>query len=238
MGRHTSFVLGIDGRELVGYGGKNSHLDGFMPVSTSRDGGRTYEHAPTPFMPLASGQRPSVIRLASGRLFFVADTLSSKVPGGRSASFVATSDDDGATWTCRDLPIASTVGYVTATQAPNGVIHIVTSKTKPVPVHIELNEAWVLHGGPASAVDDPAAGELLDGLQQARFPDGSPNWECTFAAGRKKGTETFWNPDGTVRWRKLHADGGAWTWQFFDGRADPVAESRWEGKRLVSYWLG
>ena len=47
-------------------------------------------------------------------------------PGGRRASFVALSDDEGATWTRRELPIKSTCGYVTATQTPNGVIHIGT----------------------------------------------------------------------------------------------------------------
>src|SRR4030095_3812079 len=83
----------------------------------------------------------------SGRLFFVADTLSSRVPGGRNASFVALSDDEGVTWTRRDLPINSTCGYVTATQTPNGVIHIVTSQTNPVALEMELNETWCLKGG-------------------------------------------------------------------------------------------
>ena len=41
------------------------------------------------------------------------------------------SDDDGETWKTRDLPAISTVGYVTATQARNGLIEIVTSKTGP-----------------------------------------------------------------------------------------------------------
>ena len=63
-GRHSSFVLGKDG-SLIGFGGKNSHLDGRMPKSVSTDGGKSYTNSKTDFMPLAGGQRPAVIRLAS-----------------------------------------------------------------------------------------------------------------------------------------------------------------------------
>ena len=223
-GRHTTFVLGKDG-SIIGFGGKNSNIDGRMPKSTSTDGGKTYVNSKTDFMPLAGGQRPSMIRLQSGRLFFVADTLSSRVPGGRNASFVALSDDDGATWTRRELPIHSTCGYVTATQTPNGVIHIVTSKTKPVALHIELNEAWCLHGGDPT----PESTHLHDVRTQTQaYPNGQPKsqwsggldengnyrldvqvfdyesgakqWESTYAAGKRIGTETFWNPDGKKKW--------------------------------------
>lgn len=262
MGRHTSFVLGRDGKTLIGYGGKNSHLDGMMPVSISRDGGRTFEHAPSPFMPLGSGQRPSVIRLASGRLFFVADTLSSKVPGGRSASFVALSDDEGVTWTRRTLPIASTVGYVTATQAPNGVIHIVTSKTRPAAVHIELNEAWVLHGGDETPrptrVEQVVRSEhehspgriewistggraddgnfVLDGEQAYCFDDGQPQWRATFSLGRRVGTESLWNRDGSLRWEKIHNADGTREWRVYrHGRVQAV--SRWLDRRLLDFQL-
>src|SRR5439155_13746533 len=138
--------LGQDG-SLIGFGGKNTQIDGFMPKSVSRDGGKTWQVSKTGFRPLGSGQRPSVIRLASGRLFFVADFFDKKKLGPAGAgAFVALSDDDGETWKTRQLPNIVTVGYTTATQAPNGVIYIVTSKNQPA-VHIELNEAWVLEGG-------------------------------------------------------------------------------------------
>ena len=91
-----------------------------------------------------------MLRLASGKLFFVADLFDKKKLGPKGAgAFVALSDDDGVTWKTRQLPNLVTVGYTTATQAPNGVIHVVTSKNDP-PVHIELNEAWVIQGGPES----------------------------------------------------------------------------------------
>ncbi len=71
-GRHTTIVIAKNG-DLLGYGGKNSAIDGRMPMARSTDGGTTWHKSKTPFDPLASGERPSVIRLASGRLFFVAD---------------------------------------------------------------------------------------------------------------------------------------------------------------------
>ena len=147
-GRHTTLVLAKDGATLIGFGGKNTNIDGFMPKSVSRDGGKTWQITKTQFKPLGSGQRPSVIRLASGRLFFVADFFDKKKLGADGAgAFFALSDDDGESWKTRQVPGIVTVGYVTATQAPSGVIHIVTSKNQPA-VHIELNEAWVFEGGP------------------------------------------------------------------------------------------
>ena len=71
-GRHTTIVIANNG-DLLGFGGKNSDIDGRMPMAPSTDGGKTWKKSKTPFDPLASGERPSVIRLASGRLFFVAD---------------------------------------------------------------------------------------------------------------------------------------------------------------------
>ncbi|HXK04534.1 MAG TPA: SUMF1/EgtB/PvdO family nonheme iron enzyme [Verrucomicrobiae bacterium] len=150
-GRHTTLVLGKDG-SLIGYGGKNTNIDGFMPKSISADGGKTYVNSKTAFGPLNSGQRPSILRLSSRRLFFVADIYVSKPGPHKPGAVVALSDDDGATWTQRDLPGVSTVGYVTATQGPNGVIHIVTSKTGPE-LDIEMNEAWVRQGGPEVPFD-------------------------------------------------------------------------------------
>ena len=41
-GRHTTYVLLKNGN-ILGMGGKNTDIDGFMPKSISRDGGRTWE---------------------------------------------------------------------------------------------------------------------------------------------------------------------------------------------------
>src|ERR1035441_10792511 len=69
--------------------------------------------------PLASGQRPSIIRLAGGRLFFVGDH---NPPQGKhkptDGAYVALSDHDGTTWTTKNLPPdVATVGYTTATRS-------------------------------------------------------------------------------------------------------------------------
>lgn len=227
-GRHTTLVLGKDG-SLIGFGGKNTNIDGFMPKVVSRDGGKTYEKSKTPFRPLGSGQRPSVIRLASGRLFFVADLFDKKKLGPTGAgAFVALSDDDGATWKTRQLPGLVTVGYTTATQAPNGVIHVVTSKNDPA-VHIELDEAWVLAGGGES----PAPPGMLSGTQVFQYPNGKRQWEVTYANGRKTGVETWWGDDGRKLWEKTYATGGAWDWKLFDPAGHVTAESKWQGKNLV-----
>ena len=229
-GRHTTLVIGKDGA-LIGFGGKNSEIDGFMPKAISRDGGKTYEKSKTPFRPLGSGQRPSVIRLASGRLFFVADLFDKKKLGPQGAgAFVALSDDDGETWQTRQLPNIVTVGYTTATQAPNGVIHIVTSKNDP-PLHIELNESWVLHGGPE---DPEARGQFrLQGTHSFAYENHHKMWEVTYKDGRKTGIETFWNEDGSKRWERRYAPNGDWTWTIFNSAGAVTAESRWHGKTLL-----
>jgi len=252
-GRHTTLVVGKDG-SLIGFGGKNTELEGFMPKAVSRDGGKTWEKSKTPFRPLGSGQRPSVVRLASGRLFFVADLFDKKKLGPQGAgAFVALSDDDGETWKTRQLPGVITVGYTTATQGPNGVIHIVTSKTNP-DLHIEMNEAWVLQGGPesADAFAPPGRAELhqevypngkvraswqgsgrLEGQQVFYFENGNAQWEATFLHGRKIGIETLWDRSGRKVWDRNHSADGTWTWKIFDAAGRVTAESRWHGKDLI-----
>jgi formylglycine-generating enzyme required for sulfatase activity len=257
-GRHTTLVLGKDGA-LIGFGGKNTNIDGFMPKAISRDGGNSYQVSKTPFKPLGSGQRPSVIRLLSGRLFFVADLFDKKKLGDSGAgAFVALSDDDGETWTTRQLPGIVTVGYTTATQAPNGVIHIVTSKNAP-PLDIELNEAWARNGGPeftpqavpASVktyrenypdgklkVEWKAAiranGYRLEGTQTFYYPSGRKQWTATFSDGRKEGSETWWSENGVRQWERIYGADGAWSWRIFDGAGRLTAESKWQGKQLMT----
>jgi formylglycine-generating enzyme required for sulfatase activity len=226
-GRHTTVVTGKDG-SLIGFGGKNSAIDGFMPVSISTDGGKTYQQHKTAFQPLGSGQRPSVIRLASGRLFFVADLFGRKTSGPKGdGAFVALSDDEGVTWKTRPLPGIKTVGYVTATQAPNSVIHVVTSKSEPER-HIELNEQWVFVGGP-----ETASYFGLDGNRTFTYPNGQKQWDVTYKAGHKTGLETYWSDSGRKQWERSYADDGTWTWRLFDAARRVTAESRWKGKDLL-----
>jgi len=128
----------------------------------------------------------------------------------------------------------------------------VTSKNKP-DYDIELNEAWVMKGGPqtppVTSVTDvksyreaypdgkpkaewragygPDHQYLLEGLQTFYYENGKKQWEAHFSAGHRVGTETWWDRNGQKMWEKSYAANGAWTWHYGS------AESRWQGKELV-----
>ena len=176
------------------------------------DGGKTWVKSKTIFDPLASGQRPSVIRLLSGRLFFVGDH---NPPQGKhrptDGAYVALSSDDGTTWTLKNLPPdVATVGYTTATQGLDGTIHIVTSKNSPN-YEIELNEAWVLDKS-AYGDTDPCFGSAKPAACPAVPPSASrftenvrgnviaPYWGVTGYGGRAllHGPDRFFYPDGKL----------------------------------------
>lgn len=259
-GRHTTIVMAKNG-DILGFGGKSSAIDGRMPLATSADGGRTWVKSKTPFDPLASGERPSVIRLASGRLFFVADyNPNHQKHIHKDGAYVALSDDDGKTWRQKRLPAdILTVGYVTATQGPDGVIHIAMSKNT-VNYEIDLNEAWVLSN---SEDETPAPvsiahvekhrelwpngrvkaewstgrandGEiLLEGPQTFYFEDGRRQWTADFHLGKKVGDEVFYRADGTKQWVKSYGADGGWTWRNFDDAGRQTSESHWRGKTLL-----
>jgi hypothetical protein len=272
-GRHTTFVLGKDG-SLIGFGGKNTNINGFMPKSITRDGGKTYAVTPTSFLPIGSGQRPSVIRLASGRLFFVADYDELKVKRPRKeGAFAGISDDDGLTWRIRSLAPAvvdsvsvpvKTVGYTTACQSANGLIHVVTSHNQP-DVEIELNEAWVAADDPAGTApvdlmsiqpgsvheyrDSGGAGKdkvvwsagiaqndayLLHGRQVVYYSTGAVKWQTTYEAGRKTGTETYWFPDGRKKWERRYSADGTWHWLRWNESGSLISSSTWRAKTLIS----
>jgi hypothetical protein len=158
-GRHTTFALLQDGVSILGMGGKNTDINGYMPKSISTDGGKTWQVTKTPFAAQGSNQRPSVLRLQSDRLFFAGDFQD---PDGDSpdtitqrGSYAALSDDHGRTWRIKKLigtqrheqrdrlGGAETIGYSAARQAPNGIIHLITTMNRPC-LHFEMNEAWIL----------------------------------------------------------------------------------------------
>ena len=259
FGRHTSFALLKDGR-ILGMGGKNTHLDGFMPRSISADGGRTYTMSKTPFSALSSGQRPSVLRLASGRLFMCGDFYPSKriekaVSITEEGSYVALSDDDGETWQIKRLPGnfsvkrgKPSVGYSVARQAPNGLIHLVTSSNRPG-LHYELNEAWIL-SDTTFADDDPAmnrsrATAIRDvQIHRETYPDGKTRLE--WSSGRADdgrillhGPERWYHTDGTLQREATYALGvkvgresywaadGTKRWKWIHGEDGTSAWTTW-----------
>jgi hypothetical protein len=195
-GRHTTYALLKDG-SILGMGGKNSDINGFMPKVISRDGGKTWEKSRTPFAALSSNQRPSLLRLASGQLFFAGDfqDREGRQPGGikERGSYVALSEDEGQTWTIKPLlgaqphedgKLASaTIGYSAARQAPNGVLHLITTMNRPN-LHFEMNEAWILDKN--ATREDPMAptssGPLAEvKLHEEKYPNGRPR--LTWSAG-------------------------------------------------------
>ncbi|MBM3880537.1 MAG: hypothetical protein FJ387_12610 [Verrucomicrobia bacterium] len=210
-GRHTTYALLMDG-SILGMGGKNSEIEGYMPKAVSKDGGKSWEKSKTPFAALSANQRPSLLRLASGRLFFAGDfqDFHGRQPDGirQRGSYVALSEDEGQTWTIKPLLGAqphengklesATLGYSAARQAPNGVIHLITTMNRPC-LHFEMNEAWILNKN--ATRDDPMAstssGPLLSVKQhEEKYPNGQPR--LIWSAG--KGSDGRYLLDGREVW--------------------------------------
>ncbi len=242
-GRHSAIVPLDDRGDLLSIGGKNASVDGWSPENVSTNWGKSWSASrPSPFPPLGSAQRPSLIRLADGHLFFVSDAWLQKAnrppPAGwkfGDGVFVALSTNNGASWRIKPLPVQlpnhqyrthGTVGYVTARQAPNGVIHILTTETQPC-LHYEMNEAWILSDAGDLAPETSGGvvrhfsehypnGKLrcqwsaricshgrylLDGPETDFYENGARQHEVTYVRGHKTGEETFWAPDGKIVWR-------------------------------------
>jgi len=221
-GRHTTYVLLKDG-SILGMGGKNTDIEGFMPKCISRDGGKTWEVTKTQFCSLGANQRPSIIRLQSGRLFFAGDfqRIDGFQPEGfnQRGSYVALSGDDGDTWHIKRLPGAQahenpkvfevmkgeTIGYSVARQAPNGNIHLITTMNSPC-LHFEMNEAWILSDDAKDLSDEELMRSSARSISQVKtyeekYPDGKI--KLTYSAGIADngsyllhGTETWFYQNG------------------------------------------
>lgn len=235
FGRHTTFVPLKDGK-ILAIGGKNTNIDGYMPEETSSDGGKTWSTpVKTPFPALASNQRPIVLRLADGRLFFASDwqDRKGKQPPGihQHGSFVALSSDEGKTWHMKTLPGTlpheaaafpnrkdwakkyddyGTLGYVCAAQGPNGLIHVVTSMNHPSQ-EFELNEAWILSKSDSStAAEIKGASHSIRGEQRSKDGNSVGTWNGkVYASGRfvLDGPETWTYADGTKAYSVTWRDG-------------------------------
>jgi len=245
-GRHSVIVPLDDKGGLLSIGGKNAAVNHWSPENTSTNYGASWsEGVSSPFPPLGSAQRPSMIRLADGNLFFVSDAYLHKLvrppPDGwnfGNGCFVALSTNNGVSWRIKTLPVQlpnhqrgtnGTLGYVTARQAPNGVIHVLTTESQPC-LHYELNEAWIFSdsgditpetsGGTLKEFSEkypngklrsqwsaricPNGRYLLDGTETDFYESGAKQHEVTYASGRKTGEETFWSADGKALWSWTH----------------------------------
>jgi len=245
-GRHSAIVPLDDQGKLLAIGGKDASVNGWSPESFSTNWGVTWsDSTASPFPPLGTAQRPSLIRLADGNLFFASDAFLNKANRPPPASwkfgngcFVALSTNNGNSWRIKPLPVQlpnhqrgtnGTLGYVTARQAPNGVIHILTTVTQPC-LHYELNEAWINSDAAEIAPENsggtrkkfsenypngkirsqwsaricPNGRYLLDGQETDYYESGAKQHEVVYASGRKTGEETFWSPDGKKLWSWSH----------------------------------
>jgi hypothetical protein len=212
-GRHSTMVpLDQTGR-VLSIGGKDCGINGYMPQNISTNWGATWEApTPTPFPPCGSGQRPSVSRLASGKLVMVGDagTGGNPPPGWTNgpAPYVALSADNGATWHIKPLPVAlkkignqfATIGYTTVRGAPNGLIHVVSSLTTPA-VHYEFNEAWV-YSAEGDITPETGGGSITN--YSENYPGGArkATWSARICPNGRyllDGVETNYYENGTVQ---------------------------------------
>lgn len=272
-GRHSVIVPLDDKGDLLSIGGKNASVNGWSPENHSTNWGAAWSASEaSPFPPLGTAQRPSLIKLADGNLFFVSDAYLQKAhrdpPAGwkhGNGCFVAISTNQGASWRIKPLPVQlpnhqyrtfGTLGYVTARQAPNGVIHILTTETQPC-LHYELNEAWIFSdagdltpettGGVIKEYSEhypngklratwsaricPHGRYLLDGEETDYYENGQKEHVVTYLNGRKTGAETFWAKDGAKlsSWQHdLKHDRSVWTHYWPNGRKR--VESTWNTK--------
>jgi len=243
-----------------------------MPKSISSDVGRTWEVSKTPFAALGSNQRPCLIRLQSGRLFLCGDFQHRQghQPDGIEylGSYAALSEDEGENWLIKKLVgtlpheldhLHDTLGYSVARQAPNGIIHLITTMNTPC-LHFELNEAWILNEragfdaysqvelSDVSKLDErhpsgrtkakwsggvsPDGAYLLHGRQIWYYENGQQQWEVRYKAGRKVGYEAYWNEDGSVAWQWQHHLDGTSIWTQYRPTGDKKSESVWRNFRL------
>jgi hypothetical protein len=255
-------------------GGKHTNIDGYMPKSISSDGGKTWETSKTPFCKLGTQQRPCLLRLQSGRLFFAGDFQhrTGRYPKGikRRGAYVALSDDEGETWHIKKLlgtlPYDglfayinqgnphNTIGYTVARQAPNGIIHLVSSFNHPAQ-HWELNEAWILDdsagylehknpqmtdvkrfeqkypSGKLRATCSGGATEegeyCLHGKQMWYYENGDRQWEVTYEAGKKTSDETYCDGEGNKVWTWKHNEDDTEVWTQYYPNSNKKSESTW-----------
>jgi hypothetical protein len=214
-GRHTTFAALKDGR-ILGMGGKNSDIGGYMPQSISSDNGDTWSVTASPFAAMSSGQRPCVIRLQSGRLFMCGDYQNKQ--GNRPpnavnwGSYAAYSDDEGGTWTIKpmwgtqrkkkdpDLVLggADTLGYSVAAQTPDGTIHVVATNVHPI-LHFAFTEEWLLQPESPSPPDAELMPPKFDTVYTTYHANGIIKSTAHFTGKFAHGSAQTFNGKGELK---------------------------------------
>ena len=89
--------------------GRGDAINGTMPMSISKDKGRTWQYYPTSLTPIKSAQRLALIRLKEGPLLLVSfeqemtDIISNGKKSKGIGMYAALSYDEGKTWPVRKL---------------------------------------------------------------------------------------------------------------------------------------
>lgn len=146
-----------------------------LPISISKDGGKTWTYHASPFPPIQGHQRLVLLRLSEGPLLLVSftdhptrtplDEQGMTFGEGKNqykgyGMFAAVSYDEGKTWPVRklltdgkerilnggawtqffrmDATHSEPRGYMAATQAPDGTIHLLSSR-----IHYAFNLKWL-----------------------------------------------------------------------------------------------
>ena len=111
-----------------------------MPVQVSKDLGETWTQQDSPFPAIKGGQKAAALKLQSKALLLISMDNPGKVVS-KSGTFAALSLDDGKTWS-HVRKLDGVQGYMSAAQAPNGVIYVVGTKMTAV----AFNETWLKEG--------------------------------------------------------------------------------------------
>ena len=109
-----------------------------MPMLISKDFGESWEMEETPFSGISVGQKAAALRLSRGSILLVSIDGKKRMGGG---TFAALSPDDGKTWP-HVRKLDGVTGYMSAAQAPNGVVYVFGSKMNCV----AFNETWIKEG--------------------------------------------------------------------------------------------
>ncbi|MHC4756044.1 MAG: SUMF1/EgtB/PvdO family nonheme iron enzyme [Planctomycetota bacterium] len=167
-------VIQLDDGRLIAFG-RGGNIDGMMPMSISSDIGKSWTYSASEFPPIGGKQKAVLLKLKQGPLFFAsfADLGTDIVDASGTKRkirglFAAVSNDNGKTWFNKRLvtddgpprPVETTAGglclmsssngefrgYMSAIQATNDLIHLITSRQ-----HYAFNLKWLTTPQPAAA---------------------------------------------------------------------------------------
>jgi formylglycine-generating enzyme required for sulfatase activity len=110
-----------------------------MPMLISTDRGDSWEMTASPFPGISVGQKACALRLTSGAIALLTQDKTKRLGG---STIVALSLDEGRTWPHARKVEAPIDGYMSLSQADDGMIYLVGSQFKCA----ACNEAWIREG--------------------------------------------------------------------------------------------